>query len=270
MFYDCKNEYSTINGHRSAISAYHDEVDGKPIGVHPDVCALLRGASNERPPQPRLSYVWDVDEVLKLITSWGDNPDLPDKIITYKLAALLALTSGHRGAELKLLNILRMDVNKDHVRFHFSKRFKTTKPGVVPNASSFYQFTEDSRLCPLLCLKYYLIRSANWRRDGESTVIVRTDLFLGHTSPHDEVSKQTIAKWIKEVLGMANIDTKVFKGHSYRHASTSKAHFAGLSIEHIIDQGNWSNCSTFERFYHQPIVSGAKKFQNAILRKGKK
>ena len=207
--------------------------------------------------------------VLKLLSSWGKNNSLSDQFITYKLASLLALTSAHRGAELKLLNVQRMDVEKDQVRFHFSKKFKTTKPGVSPNASVFHKFVDDPSLCPLLCLKVYLIRSQDWRTvDGK---ITRTDLFLSHQEPHQEVGKTTISRWIKEVLHMASIDTKTFTGHSYRHASSSKACYAGLPIQGVLKQGNWSNRSTFERFYHQPIESGTSKFQRAVLTtKGKK
>ena len=188
---------------------------------------------------------------------------MSDQLITYKLASLLALTSAHRGAELKLLNVQRMDVEKDQVRFHFNKKFKTTKPGVSPNASVFHRFVDDPSLCPLLCLKVYLIRSSNWR--SEKGKITRPSLFLSHQEPHKEVGKTSISRWIKDVLHMASIDTKIFKGHSYRHASTSKACYAGLSIKDVLKQGNWSNRSTFERFYHQPIESGTKKFQQAVL-----
>ena len=57
-------QYRTINLHRSAISAYHNYVDGKPVGKHPRVCALLTGVFNQRPPQPRYTLVWDVEIVL--------------------------------------------------------------------------------------------------------------------------------------------------------------------------------------------------------------
>ena len=43
-------QYRTINSHRSAISAYHKYVDGKPVGKHPRVCALLTGVFNQRSP----------------------------------------------------------------------------------------------------------------------------------------------------------------------------------------------------------------------------
>ena len=60
-------QYQTVNAHRSAISAYHNFINGKPIEKHPKVCALLTGIFNERPPQPRYSFIWNVDVVLTYI-----------------------------------------------------------------------------------------------------------------------------------------------------------------------------------------------------------
>ena len=48
-------------------------------------------------------------------------------------------------------------------------------------------------------------------------------------------------------------------------ASTSKAKALGLRIEEIIEQGNWSNSSTFEKFYKKPIISANREFQKTIL-----
>ena len=44
-------EYSTIGTHRSAISAYHSVIDGKKVGDHPRVSALMKGIFNSRPPE---------------------------------------------------------------------------------------------------------------------------------------------------------------------------------------------------------------------------
>ena len=35
-------QYRTINSYRSAISGYHDHVDGKLVGKRPRICALLK------------------------------------------------------------------------------------------------------------------------------------------------------------------------------------------------------------------------------------
>ena len=90
-------------------------------------------------------------------------------------------------------------------------------------------------------------------------------LLIAAQKPHQAVTKPTIARWIKTILGESGIDIMTFKAHSTRAASTSKAEALGLSIEDIITQGNWSNRSTFERFYKKPIESAHKDFQNKVL-----
>ena len=47
-------EYSSINVHRSALSAYHKKVDNYPVGQYPKVCSLMTGIFNERPPKPNM------------------------------------------------------------------------------------------------------------------------------------------------------------------------------------------------------------------------
>ena len=50
-------QYRTLNCLRSAISAYHVHIDGKSVGKHSKVCALLAGIFNQRPPQHRCFYM---------------------------------------------------------------------------------------------------------------------------------------------------------------------------------------------------------------------
>ena len=126
---------------------------------------------------------------------------------------------------------------------HFLGNFKTSKQGKNDLSSKFHQFTEDQRVCPVLCLREYLDRSRNWRYQEGSLLLKQ--LFLSHIKPHKVVSKPTIARWIKEFLGMAGIDIGVYKAHSTRAAATSKADSLGLRIEDIVGQGNWSNKTTF-------------------------
>ena len=51
------NKYRTINLHRSAISAFHEYIDGLPVEKHPQICPLVSGVFNLRPPKPRYMFV---------------------------------------------------------------------------------------------------------------------------------------------------------------------------------------------------------------------
>ena len=77
-------EYRTIGCHRSTISAYHEYVDNKPVRQHSHVCALLKGVFNERPPQPRYVFIWDIQTVLDFVECKWSGCDLSDKVLTYK------------------------------------------------------------------------------------------------------------------------------------------------------------------------------------------
>ena len=59
--------YRTIGCHRSVISAYHEPIDGSPVGKHPRVSSLITEIFNKRPPSTKYTFVWDVEVVLKYI-----------------------------------------------------------------------------------------------------------------------------------------------------------------------------------------------------------
>ena len=83
-------EYKTIAGYRSAISAFHQPLDGCKVGSHPQVSALMKGIFNEKPPKPKYKWIWDVDQVLEYLEKL-DTVNL--RSLTHKLVMLLALTS---------------------------------------------------------------------------------------------------------------------------------------------------------------------------------
>ena len=64
--------------------------------------------------------------------------------------------------------------------------------------------------------------------------------------------KTSLARWLKEVLTLAGIDTNICKAHSYRGAGLSKAYQKGASLNQIVAAGNWSNASTFQHYYNAP------------------
>ena len=79
-------QHRTLNCLRSAISTYHVHIDDKSVEKHPKVCALLAGIFNQRPPQPRYVFIWDMAIVLQYIrTHCYDNSSLDDADLTCKL-----------------------------------------------------------------------------------------------------------------------------------------------------------------------------------------
>lgn len=90
-------------------------------------------------------------------------------------------------------------------------------------------------------------------------------LFISLNKPHSAVKSETIARWIRTALVSLGVD-KSLTAHSTRHASTSRVHEKGGSIEEIKKVAGWSkNSKVFADFYHQPIIIGDNKFAETVL-----
>ena len=254
--------YRTIGVHRSAISAYHEPVvEGSALislGKHPSVCALMSGVHNLRPPVAKYSFTWDVEVVLGLFKSWPF--PLDPKRLTMKAVTLLALIAASRGAELHLFDLNYLADYGEYYSFELPGTTKNGKEGVKPKPIEYHKHLEEVKLCPFTCISQYKLLTSPWRTDGKPS-----RFFLSFKAPHKPVVRSTLARWVKETLLLADVDTKTFQAHSIRGASTSKAFLKGLSVKEVIDHGRWSRESTWQRFYHRPVDSASKRYQDGVL-----
>ena len=67
------------------------------------------------------------------------------------------------------------------------------------------------------------------------------------------------------MLKFSKFNTGIFKAHSVRSASTSKAKSLGFTTKDILRKGNWSGQSTWQRFYSKEIRSKEQIFQESVL-----
>ncbi|CAL8089054.1 unnamed protein product [Orchesella dallaii] len=261
MLYEEGKGYSCINTARSALSILLGRFDDYAVGNHPLVTRFMKGIGRLRPPSCKYSLVWDPSNVLLVIASWGCNESLNLKNLSKKLAALLALCSAQRVQTLSAIR--RNDihfVSKDMVQIFIKSRLKTTKPGQA-HVMHFSKYHDD-KLCLLTCLQHYLSVTGG--------VPATENLFVSTKLPYKSVSSQTIGNWLRSVLQIAGIDTTVFKSHSFRHASTSKALKEGVHIDEIYKSAGWSEKSrVFASFYKRPIVS-CNDFMSRLLSSCKK
>ena len=72
----------------------------------------------------------------------------------------------------------------------------------------------------------YLQRVANRRKSNDG--IHKTQLLLSTVKPYVEVISSTVARWLKNVMSAAGVDTTIFKSHSARSASTHEAAAQGF------------------------------------------
>ena len=238
-------QFRTLNSYRSAISMTHPPIDGVVIGKHPLISRFMRGVFNNRPPQPRYNFTWDVAKVLSHIRSLGTNDTLPMKELTHKLATILALANASRSSEIHALDVKYMTVSHTGVTFTLKKLTKSSRPG--KQCSLFYpSLQQDPLLCPVLTLRNYLSRTAKYRKDQS------TNLFLAVVKPYRPVHKSTIARWIKTLIHEAGIDGQ-FSAHSIRGAATTAAVMQGMSVGDIMKVADWASDTTFKRFYYRPM-----------------
>ena len=235
-------EYSTLNGYRSAISAHHNGIRGVKVGQHPQVCALLKGMFNQKPPQPKYMETWDVNVVLNMFRSWPDNCGLDLKKLSLKVTMLMALTGAMRRSELHLLRIDQMLDLGNKIQFHIGGLTKTRRVGQGPVVVDFDMYAQEPILDVVLCIRAYWARSFHVRGNEKQ-------LLISFVKPHKAIATCSVARWLQIVMKEAGIDTDKYKAHSTRSASVSKARAMGLSAQEIMARANWAREATFQRFY---------------------
>ena len=241
------------------MSAIGIVTDGFAIGAHPIVIRFMKGVFNLKPTRARYSETWDVNKVLLYLQSLSPIAKLPLKMVTLKLAMLIALTQASRTQSIHLLSISNIKKGYDSYTLQYSDVLKQTKPGKNIPVAKLKAYPVDRRLCVIFTLKEYLIRTENIR-DGN------TCLFISYVKPHGSVSRDTISRWLRTVMSNAGIDCTRFKTHSIRSASVSKAKCQFVPIDQILKKAGWSNTKTFGVYYDKPVKSDKNSFSEAVLK----
>ena len=117
---------------------------------------------------------------------------------------------------------------------------------------SLKQLTLKFTVLFLLVTKEYIRRTEELRpknTKGEP----KGQLVISHVPPYKPASKNTIARWTREVLAMSGVQVQCYKAHSIRGASASKLAVLNVPVEEIMKKAFWKKESTFRRFYDKPI-----------------
>jgi len=173
---------------------------------------------------------------------------------------LLALLSGQRVQTLKALTLTSMTLTANKCVFTIETPLKTTRPGKHLGRIEFLAYEPDRNLCVVQHLQAYIDRTSHLRGETDQ-------LLIGYQKPHKPVSTDTIARWIKNAMGKAGIDTSVYKAHSTSHraAATSAAKGKQVPIDTILSAAGWISESTFARFYDKLIQDTAANFGHELL-----
>lgn len=250
--------YSALNTAKAALLTFV-QVDGSNSWKDdPVLLKFFTGCFKTRIPKPKYVDTWNVETVLSYLDNFMPIEEVTFKELTLKTVALVALASGSRSQTVHLMDLNNMSSTDNNIKFFFTKPLKSTKPGQKPHTLEFEKFTVTSR-CVVHTLKEYIQRTQTLRQSSH--------LWISFVKPYKAVSKDTISRWLKNVLTQSGINVELFTAHSFRMASTSKAASAGVGMHSILQTANWSSATNFEKFYHREVTDTPNKikFAQAVL-----
>lgn len=255
--YSCGLHYSALNTARSAISSVFSVTKDMQIGNSPLIRRFMRGVFNKRPSLPRYNCTWDVGNVLSFITSWPENHVLDLKRLSMKTAILLLLVMGQRCQTVHLIDIRNLELGENYLKIRIAELVKQSRPN--RGVPEFYieSFNSNSQVCVVQTIRCYLDKTRHLRAD------TCHQLFVATQKPHQAVSRATISRWVKQLLVCAGIDMTIFKPHSTRSASTSKA-ATKVSLDTVLRTAGWRSDCTFRKFYNRPVTNDGS-YSRAVL-----
>ena len=103
-----------------------------------------------------------------------------------------------------------------------NKALKHTNPNRPLEPLTYYKYEAEKKLCIVNHLQSYLEKRNHLVNEEVK------ELLITYEKPHKTVSRDSVRRWIKNKLTSAGVDTTVFRLHSFRSASVSKAKVNGV------------------------------------------
>lgn len=215
------------------------------VGQHPIVSRFVKGVSRLRPPAPRYNVTWDPYTVLAFL----DRDVTAVEELSKKLVTLLLLATGHRLQTIHLIRLGEISFSEiSGIRIMITDPVKNSRPNSHQPLIVLPLLQEKPHLCVATTLKKYIQSTAHLRPPDS------VFLFIINRPPYTRATKATLSRWVTSTLKEAGVDTSIFKPHSTRHAATSAAGRAGVSIDIIRRSAGWSQQSeVFTKFYNRPL-----------------
>lgn len=253
LYFNKGAAYGTLNSYRCAIA----QIAGLDFANDFRLKRFFKGVFNLRPNKPKYSTTWDPSIVLNYIKTFPK--DISLQKLTYKLAALLALTTGQRVQTLASIEISNIVIADDGITIKIPKKLKTSGLNRLQPTLVLPFYKTDPSLCVAKCLIQYL-KETHKLRD-----IYCNLLFITFKKPFKNAKCNSISRWIRVVLKNSGLDTSIFTAHSTRHASTSAAARKGVNMDVIRLAAGWTDKSkTFANFYQRPLIRKSN-FAKAVL-----
>ena len=231
---------------RSAVAVISDVEN---IGKHPDIKRLMKGLFESNPTYPKYTCVWDVQILFNYLRKLPHQSVLPVKILCKKLAILLSLLAGgQRSQTIHKINILDIKINPEKCVIPIYDPVKQTRRGKHMKPMEFKVYPEEEKLCVIHNLTEYLQKTRSVRRYSA--------LFLSYQRPYHAITKDTVTRWVNDMMIRAGIDMTRYVTHSCRAAASSFAKKRLVPVKKIMNACGWSSEGTFANHYHKDIING--------------
>ena len=103
---------------------------------------------------------------------------------------LVALTCATRTQVMHLLSVNNVHKLSSEFLIKTEGLLKQSRPGYKNPQIHLNAYSPDRRLCVFTVLKEYLYRTKHLRKDSSK-------LLISYVKPHKDVSRDTVARWIK-------------------------------------------------------------------------
>ncbi|XP_067357562.1 uncharacterized protein [Channa argus] len=261
---------STVKTYAAAISSCHEGFGDRSVFSHPLLKRFLRGVRRQRPLLRPLAPPWDLSLVLRALVVSPFEPleQVPLRLLSWKTALLLALTSMKRVSDLSALSVspeclsIRGDLSLAVLRPNpafmpkcitssFRSRVITLEGFCTPPHTS-EEDASSHLLCPVRALSYYVERTSTIRRSERLFVHYREG------SAGLPLSAQRLSHWLCEAIFQAYESSGAqppegIRAHSTRGIASSVALLRGVSVEDICLAASWSSTCSFVRFYLRDV-----------------
>ncbi|PIK41932.1 hypothetical protein BSL78_21219 [Apostichopus japonicus] len=227
--------------------------------------------ANRRPRIRRLAPSWSLSAALQTLTKPPYEPMASASLasLTKKTLFLIALASARRRSCLHALS-----TKQNHIRFEnhgvrmvpdpaflAKNQVLSFLPGdiFIPEIKSLSSIAEDKLWCPVRALKWYLNKTQHLR--GTTTT-----LFILPRAPYSAASKDTISRWLAEIIRPFTTGTITPRAHDIRGVAASTALFAGVPVEDILKAAAWRTPTTFVTCYLSDSLQAETAFCSAVMR----
>jgi hypothetical protein len=234
---------ATVATRKSAILTLMNPATAKEIRKSAQFLFYIQGMFKANPKVAGAS-VWDAAIVLDKLSRYV----FPNSSVFYlgrHIAILIQLFGGRRVHDLSLITIhpSKLLFVENQVWIQPSYGSKTDRFAKIQGPMKFIDGEHDLLSLPKL-LKQYLALTAPLRGDCQA-------LLVSPQMPTEPASIQKIRSWIKSILEESGIAGGT--PGSTRAATATAGLLQGLTVEQVLERGNWASARTMFTHYFRPL-----------------